>query len=260
LQRSISSLPTGSLAPGDDFSRNLASTACRLSRCFRASKSFRHRVARLQVQGVSDFKTLLNGFSPPVMLTFRNINPSRSAAGRAGSVCERSMPDRSRSRARERAPDLPRFQGTRASAFESFAERRFSVASRQHHHDESVEVADLGLRHFFRGGVLVPLDYKLTPDEHWQLLKHSNATVLITEYPIWRQLSTSAGRASAPSVQTAGHGSTRKRRSSRAQRWKSFAERRAVFIARKRQDTACIVYSSGTGGRPKGCMMTHETI
>src|SRR5258708_7914715 len=55
---------------------------------------------------------------------------------------------------------------------------------------------------FFAGGVLVPLDYKLTPDEHWQLLKHSNATVLITEYPIWRQLSTSAGRASAPSVQT----------------------------------------------------------
>src|SRR3981189_3034474 len=55
---------------------------------------------------------------------------------------------------------------------------------------------------FFTGGVLVPLDYKLTPDEHWQLLKHSNATVLITEYPIWRQLSASAGRAAATSVQT----------------------------------------------------------
>ncbi len=40
---------------------------------------------------------------------------------------------------------------------------------------------------FFAGGVLVPLDYKLTPDEQWQLLKHSGATVLITEYPIWRQ-------------------------------------------------------------------------
>ena len=44
---------------------------------------------------------------------------------------------------------------------------------------------------FFAGGVLVPLDYKLTPDEQWQLLKHSGATVLITEYPIWRQLSAS---------------------------------------------------------------------
>jgi long-chain acyl-CoA synthetase len=113
---------------------------------------------------------------------------------------------------------------------------------------------------FFTGGVLVPLDYKLTPDEHWQLLKHSNATVLITEYPIWRQLSASAGRAAAPSVKTvlvteapanadlAG-----------AQRWEEFrGAGEPVFIARKRRDTACIVYSSGTGGRPKGCMMTHE--
>src|SRR6516225_3143605 len=50
---------------------------------------------------------------------------------------------------------------------------------------------------FSTGGVLVPLDYKLTPEEQWQLLKHSGATVLITEYPIWRQLSTSAGRASS---------------------------------------------------------------
>src|SRR6266478_2239180 len=113
---------------------------------------------------------------------------------------------------------------------------------------------------FFAGGVLVPLDYKLTPDEQWQLLKHSGATVLITEYPIWRQLSTSAGRAAATSVQTvlvteapanvdlAG-----------AQRWEEFrGTLEPVFVPRKRADTACIVYSSGTGGRPKGCMMTHE--
>ena len=53
---------------------------------------------------------------------------------------------------------------------------------------------------FFAGGVLVPLDYKLTPDEQWQLLKHSGATVLITEYPIWRQLGTSSGRARATNV------------------------------------------------------------
>src|SRR5258707_14834791 len=113
---------------------------------------------------------------------------------------------------------------------------------------------------FFAGGVLVPLDYKLTPEEQWQLLKHSNATVLITEYPIWRQLSGSPGRAAATNVRTvliteapanadlAG-----------AQRWKEFrGAGEPVFVARKRADTACIVYSSGTGGRPKGCMMTHE--
>jgi long-chain acyl-CoA synthetase len=31
-----------------------------------------------------------------------------------------------------------------------------------------------------------------------------------------------------------------------------------VFVNRQREDTACIVYSSGTGGRPKGCVLTHE--
>src|SRR5467141_1686082 len=113
---------------------------------------------------------------------------------------------------------------------------------------------------FYGGGVLVPLDYKLTPDEHWQLLKHSNATVLITEYPIWRQLSASAGRAAAPSVQTVlVTEASANADLAGAQRWEEFrGAGEPVFIARKRQDTACIVYSSGTGGRPKGCMMTHE--
>src|SRR6516164_1431987 len=112
---------------------------------------------------------------------------------------------------------------------------------------------------FVAGGVLVPLDYKLTPDEQWQLLKHSGASVLVTEYPIWRQLSDAPGAATAnvktvlvteapPNAELAG-----------AQRWEEFrAEGEPSLIARERKDTACIVYSSGTGGRPKGCMMTHE--
>jgi long-chain acyl-CoA synthetase len=112
---------------------------------------------------------------------------------------------------------------------------------------------------FFAGGVLVPLDYKLTPDEQWQLLKHSGAKVLITEYPIWRQLSASAGRAPAkvqavlvteapPNAELAG-----------AQCWEEFrGSGEPTFVPRERKDTACIVYSSGTGGRPKGCMLTHE--
>ena len=113
---------------------------------------------------------------------------------------------------------------------------------------------------FFCGGVLVPLDYKLTPGEQWQLLKHSGASVLITEYPIWRQLLSDPGRSAAanvrsilvteapPNADLAG-----------ALRWEEFrGEGRPAFVPRQRQDIACIVYSSGTGGRPKGCMMTHE--
>src|SRR6201997_1377830 len=53
---------------------------------------------------------------------------------------------------------------------------------------------------FFSGGVLVPLDYKLTAGEQWQLLQHSGATFLISEYPIWRQLATSPLRSSASSL------------------------------------------------------------
>jgi len=113
---------------------------------------------------------------------------------------------------------------------------------------------------FYSGGVLVPLDYKLTPDEQWQLLKHSGASVLITEYPIWRQLAASSLRASAvnlksilvteapPNADLSG-----------AHRWEQFrGAGEPAFLPRNRSDIATIVYSSGTGGRPKGCMMTHE--
>src|SRR6516165_6396990 len=113
---------------------------------------------------------------------------------------------------------------------------------------------------FYCGGTLVPLDYKLRPDEQWKLLEHSNASVLITEYPIWRQLSASPTRAAAENVKLvlvteapanadlAG-----------AERWESVQDKGdPVFVPRTRADLACIVYSSGTGGTPKGCMMTHE--
>ncbi|MGC1482911.1 MAG: AMP-binding protein [Candidatus Acidiferrum sp.] len=113
---------------------------------------------------------------------------------------------------------------------------------------------------FYAGGVLVPLDYKLTPDEQWHLLKHSGARVLVTEYPIWRQLCMTAGRASAANLRTIlVTEAPAKADLAGAQRWEDFqGSCEPVFIPRARADVACIVYSSGTGGRPKGCMMTHE--
>jgi long-chain acyl-CoA synthetase len=112
---------------------------------------------------------------------------------------------------------------------------------------------------FFSGGTLVPLDYKLTPDEQWQLLKHSGASVLITEYPIWRQLSASAGRAAVNLRAVLVTEALANVELSGALRWEEFrGASEPIFVPRQRKDTACIVYSSGTGGRPKGCMMTHE--
>jgi len=113
---------------------------------------------------------------------------------------------------------------------------------------------------FFTGGALVPLDYKLTPSEHWQLLKHSGAKVLITEYPIWRQLAGALEGASADNVKLVLVTEAPANADlSGAQRWEEFrCVPEPVFVPRERKDIACIVYSSGTGGRPKGCMMTHE--
>src|SRR5437868_8314224 len=42
-------------------------------------------------------------------------------------------------------------------------------------------------------------------------------------------------------------------------RWEEFRRKgEPSFVNRQKEDTACIVYSSGTGGRPKGCVLTHE--
>jgi long-chain acyl-CoA synthetase len=112
---------------------------------------------------------------------------------------------------------------------------------------------------FFCGGVLVPLDYKLTAAEQLQLLAHSHAEFLVIEYHLWRAI-TQAEQFTNLAVRTvlvteaplnadlAG-----------ARRWEDFrATGEPTFTPRKRNDAACIVYSSGTGGRPKGCVLTHE--
>src|SRR3984957_19770286 len=113
---------------------------------------------------------------------------------------------------------------------------------------------------FFSGGVLVPLDYKLTADQQWQLLGHSGASVLITEYPIWRQLSVAERRAAVSTVRLVlVTEAPANAELAGAQRWEEFrGEAAPTFVERQRQDIACIVYSSGTGGQPKGCMMRHE--
>jgi len=112
---------------------------------------------------------------------------------------------------------------------------------------------------FYCGGVLVPLDYKLSAAEHLQLLAHSKTEFLIIEYYLWRAIAQAAqfrdlmARVVIVTEVPANaelHG---------AARWEEFgAGGEPEFVERKRSDWACIVYSSGTGGRPKGCVMTHD--
>jgi long-chain acyl-CoA synthetase len=109
------------------------------------------------------------------------------------------------------------------------------------------------------GGVLVPLDYKLTPAEHLQLLAHSRAKFMVIEYHLWRAITQDPEfknhkvkivlvTEAPPSADLRG-----------GYRWEEFRRKgEPTLISRKRHDPACIVYSSGTGGRPKGCVLTHE--
>jgi long-chain acyl-CoA synthetase len=112
---------------------------------------------------------------------------------------------------------------------------------------------------FYCGGALVPLDYKLSPEDHLELLAHSKAEFLITEYHLWRAITKAdkfgelATKAVLVTEAPANAGVAG------AKRWEDFrATGEPKFVPRERKDTACIVYSSGTGGRPKGCVLTHE--
>ena len=112
---------------------------------------------------------------------------------------------------------------------------------------------------FYCGGVLIPLDYKLTAAEHLQLLAHSKASLLIVEYHLWRAIAQLPGfkglKVNKVLITEAPAGSDL----TGAFRWEEFRRKGdPVFVNRQKDDTACIVYSSGTGGSPKGCVLTHE--
>ena len=109
------------------------------------------------------------------------------------------------------------------------------------------------------GGVLIPLDYKLSGAEHLALLAHSQAKVLFTEFHLWRAI-TQVPSFESMAVETvlvteAPGGAALVK----AFRWEDYRRKGTPqFAPRRRDDWASIVYSSGTGGQPKGCVLTHE--
>jgi long-chain acyl-CoA synthetase len=131
---------------------------------------------------------------------------------------------------------------------------------------------------FYAGGVLVPLDYKLSAPEQLALLAHSKAEVLVTEYHLWRAITQSESGAALGAVATGSGGAPslplpvqthlktvivtgapENANLRGAIRWEDpEVEGEPVFVPRKRSDWACVVYSSGATGRPKGCVLTHE--
>src|SRR5260370_42494765 len=125
--RNTFSCPPDRLRPGTIFSKSWASTVCRLWRCSHASRIISASNCPItKSRGSVTLRLLLSEFSPAC-----NAGPlqlpvcRRSSQGRAGSVRKRSVSDRGGPRTREGTPHLSRFQGTRSSAGQSIAERKF---------------------------------------------------------------------------------------------------------------------------------------
>lgn len=102
------------------------------------------------------------------------------------------------------------------------------------------------------GAELVPIDPKLSAPEYAALLRHSGADTLVVEHFLWRN----------PELEFDGEVLVTEAPASmdlrRGRRWEECrGEGEPALVERQRSDPACIVYSSGTGGQPKGCVLTH---
>ena len=106
---------------------------------------------------------------------------------------------------------------------------------------------------FLRGLTVVPLDYKLSGEEQAALLAHAKPQVLLIEYGLYRRLPSLPDGirvivSEAPENADLGE----------LVRWEDLpASADFDRVSVTRDDIACIVYSSGTGGTPKGCQLTH---
>ncbi|MBF0093201.1 MAG: long-chain fatty acid--CoA ligase [Alphaproteobacteria bacterium] len=111
-------------------------------------------------------------------------------------------------------------------------------------------IADMAI--MAAGGISVPVYTTNTVADHLYIMNHSGARAVITSpTPVLSgRVREAAGRADAPPL-VIDLGSADLERES---------ERPARADTLKRDDTACIIYTSGTGGAPKGVMQSHGNI
>ena len=188
-------------------------------------------------------------------IRFAGRGPSRALE----PLARRDLPDRGRPRAGELPADLPASSRKRALPLaRALQDGGFGGGRpRRHHHDQPVQVADLRLRHLLsrrRAGAA-----RLQAHRRRALAAAgplAAPSVLIIEYHLWRAMlqarrlrkictlrrSWSPKRPPQPNWPAPAAGKRPR------------AAGEPEFVAAQRKDVACIVYSSGTGGRPKGCV------
>jgi long-chain acyl-CoA synthetase len=105
---------------------------------------------------------------------------------------------------------------------------------------------------FFGGAVLVPLDYKLTPEEQVALIAHAQPKVVVADHGLW------LGWEGAVEVPTLLVDAPQEASLGQAMRWEDLPDQAGTYEARSPDDQATLVYSSGTGGEPKGCCLPHR--
>lgn len=112
---------------------------------------------------------------------------------------------------------------------------------------------------FYAGGTLVPLDYKLTPEEQLKLIDHSQIDFLVIEFPFWKRLKGVDKDNILQKVMVyITEAPSKEKIDGDCARWEEPSTQQvSSFKIKTRNDVACIVYSSGTSGTPKGCMLTH---
>src|ERR1700739_2726053 len=89
----------------------------------------------------------------------------------------------------------------------------------------------------YGGGVLVPLDYKLTAREHLELLAHSKAKVLVVEHHLWRAMVASPGFKDLRLQTVLVAEALANFGIAGAKRWEEFhAQGEPRFVLRRRQD------------------------